>query len=249
LSLIEGLRFYLVGIPETVKDFESKLTRGKLPLAEFVPVPLDLRFEELLHQILRGAYQCIVCCIAYCLEFQSLFPGEHVLRVAFGAPFSPSSTVDFTSLTGNWAAGLNAQFPLTTTSPITVSLWPNASGEPNTELESWSLTVDELATNYTLTSTTSPLLVAGDTYWVLADYTNAVSGNNFLGWGVNSAATTLGLWFSDSSATTLGLVSFDNPQPALEVQGTAVPEPSALMLLCVGFVCVLVKSIRQPRVS
>jgi hypothetical protein len=159
------------------------------------------------------------------------------------APFSPSSTVDLTSLTGNWAAGLDSVFPLTTTSPITISLWSGTSSEPATKLESWALTVDELATNYTLTSPTHPELVAGDTYWAVADYTNGVDNQNFLGWGVNTAATTLGLWQSDTSATTVNLVSFDNPQPALEVQGTpaTIPEPSMFVFMSLATMCVLLK--------
>jgi hypothetical protein len=163
-----------------------------------------------------------------------------------GAPFSPSSTVDLTSLTGNWAAALTAAedtFPLTNPVPITISIWSGSSTEPSTELESWALTVDQTATNYTLSSTTRPELVAGDTYWVLADYTDAQAANNFLGWGVNSAATTLGLWQSDTSATSLSLVSFENPQPALEVQGTpaVVPEPSTLVFLSAGFLSLWLK--------
>jgi len=160
-----------------------------------------------------------------------------------GAPFSPSSTVDLTSLTGNWAGGLNSVFPLTTTSPITISLWSGSSSDPTTKLESWALTVNELATNYTLTSLTHPELVTGDTYWVVEDYTNGVDNQNFLGWGVNTAATTLGLWQSDTSATSLGLVTFNSPQPALEVQGTpaAVPEPSMFLLMSAGILCVLIK--------
>lgn len=147
-----------------------------------------------------------------------------------GALFSPSSAVDLTTLTGSWEAGLNAAFPLTLTSPITVSLWSSGSrGEPLTQLESWSLTVDELATNYTLTSTTHPLLVPGKTYWVVEDYTDGVAGNNFLGWGLNSAAKTLGLGASDVSVTTLSLYAQENP--ALEVVGTAVPEPGTLLLM------------------
>lgn len=164
-----------------------------------------------------------------------------------GAPFSPSSTVDLTSLTGNWAAGLNAMFPLTITSPITISIWSGSSSDPTTELESWPLTVDESATNYTLDSTNNPKLIAGDTYWVVADYTDGVDNNNFLGWGVNSAATTLGLWQSDTSALTLGLAGFENPQPALEVQGTpaTVPEPSTLIFLSVGFLSVCTRARRE----
>jgi hypothetical protein len=165
-----------------------------------------------------------------------------------GAPFSPSSTVDLTSLTGNWAAGLNSVFPLTTTSPITISIWSGSSSDPNTELESWALTVNELATDYTLSSTTNPELVAGDTYWVVADYTDGVDNNNFLGWGVNTAATTLGLWQSDTSATSLGLVS---SQPALEVQGAlaAVPEPSTLLLTGVCLFGAVTRSVwrKSPR--
>jgi hypothetical protein len=160
-----------------------------------------------------------------------------------GAPFSPGSSVDLTSLTGNWAAGLNAMFPLTTTSPITISIWSGSSTDPTTKLESWALTVDELANNYTLTATSSPELISGNTYWVVADYTSGVDNNNFLGWGVSSAATTLGLWQSDTSATTLGLEGFENPQPALEVQGTptVAPEPSTLLFLCTGCLCLWMK--------
>jgi len=156
------------------------------------------------------------------------------------APFSPSSTVDLTSLTGNWAGGLDSVFPLTTTSPITVSLWSGSNSEPITELQSWALTVDELATNYTLTSAVTTNLVAGNTYWVVADYTNGVDSENFLGWGSNPGATTGGLWQSDISATSLALVS--GPQPALEVQGTltATPEPSAFLLVSVGTLGLLI---------
>jgi hypothetical protein len=166
----------------------------------------------------------------------------------FGAPFLPSATVDLTSLTGNWAAALTAAentFPLTHPVPITISIWSGSSSEPSTELESWALTVDQTATNYTLSSTTSPELVAGDPYWVLADYTGAEAGENFLGWGTNSAATTLGLWESETSATSLGLVTFLDPQPALEVQGTpaVVPEPSTFLLTGICFLGILRKSI------
>jgi hypothetical protein len=163
----------------------------------------------------------------------------------FGAPFSPSETVDLTSLTGNWVAGLNEEdstFPLTHPAPITISIWSGTTSEPATELESWSLTVDQTAANYTLTSTTGPELVAGGTYWVLADYTGAQAGWNFLGWGSNSAASTLGLWESETTATTLGLVGY-GVQPALEVQGTlaATPEPSGFALAGLSLLCVVIK--------
>jgi hypothetical protein len=170
----------------------------------------------------------------------------------FGAPFLPSATVDLTSLTGNWAAALTAAentFPLTHPVPITISIWSGSSSEPSTELESWALTVDQTATNYTLSSTTNPELVAGDTYWVLADYTGAEAANNFLGWGTNSAATTLGLWDSETSATSLNLETFLDPQPALEVQGTlvATPEPSTLLLTGMCFLGILTRSFwRRP---
>jgi hypothetical protein len=165
-----------------------------------------------------------------------------------GAPFSPSSTVDLTSLTANLAAGLDSVFPLTTTSAITFSLWSGTSSDPATELESWGLTVDELANNYTLTSVKHPELIAGDVYWAIADYTNGVNNSNFLGWGLNPGATTLGLWQSDTSATTLSLVTFDAPnQPALEVQGTPaiVPEPSMFLFMSLGLLGVFVKRLRK----
>lgn len=139
------------------------------------------------------------------------------------APFSPSSTVKLTSLTGNWAAALSAAentFPLNHPCSITISIWSGSRSEPGAKLESWTLTVDQKATNYTLTSITRPELVAGHTYWVLADYAGAQAGKNFLGWGINSAATTLGLWKSETSATSLSLETFEKPQPALEVKGT-----------------------------
>ena len=140
-----------------------------------------------------------------------------------GAPFSPSAPVKLTSLTGNWAAALTAAentFPLKHPCSITISLWSGSRSEPGAKLESWTLTVNQTATNYTLTSTTHPELLTGHTYWVLADYTGAQAGNNFLGWGANSAATTLGLWMSETSATSLRLETFNQPQPALEVIGT-----------------------------
>jgi hypothetical protein len=149
-------------------------------------------------------------------------------------------------LTGNWVAALTEaenSFPLTHPVPITISLWTNSGGEPGTELGSWALTVDQQATNYTVSTPSGPLLVAGDEYWVVAGYSGAQAGWNFLGWSLYSGGTTDGLFQGDSSPTSMSLYTSQNP--VLEVQGTpasvfsGAPEPSTIALLCLAFAGIL----------
>jgi hypothetical protein len=228
-------------------------------------MPQNLRIRNLrIRPMLFGALAMLIATIglrADTIVYNSFGPGMTITPLPnptdgyfigppttvqyFGAPFIPSATVDLTSLTGSWGAALNDVASLTNKdAPITVSLWSGSSSGPASELESWALTVSLVVSNYTLTSTMSPELVAGDTYWVLAGYTGAVPGENDMVWGINSAATTLGMWDSLESATTLEVILDNTAQPALEVQGTptTVAEPSTFLLTGIGFLSIMMKS-------
>ena len=145
-----------------------------------------------------------------------------------GNPFSPSTTVDLTSLTGSWdSSKFIGPQPLPRT--ITISLWTNSNGQPGTELESWPLVVTGTLANYTLDSALHPLLSSSNTYWVLEFFIGGAPGDT-IEWGWSSTAQAGGIWSGDSvTSLSRGFTSF--PLPALQVKGTSVAEPGSLMLL------------------
>jgi hypothetical protein len=149
----------------------------------------------------------------------------------FGIPFSPSTTVNLTSLTGQWYDA---------TEPLSVSLWSSdAGGQPATELESWTTTISDEVANYTLVSTTNPLLTAGQTYWVEAQApVDPTNGFSFLFWGIDVDTPTGGVYIGDSP-TDWSAAFPDDGAAALEVQGTVpsvapTPESSSVLLLASG---------------
>lgn len=157
-----------------------------------------------------------------------------------GTPFSPSATVDLTSLIGSWDSGkfTGAQPPART---ITVSLWTDSSGEPGAELESWALPVTGSLANYTLASSLHPLLSASSEYWVLEFFVGGEPGDT-IEWGRSSTASAGGIWSGDSpSSLTLGFPTF--PLAALEVEGTPVPELGYLTFIGISILgfCVLLR--------
>jgi hypothetical protein len=96
-------------------------------------------------------------------------------------------------------------------------------------LESWQLLVTATLEDYTLSSSLHPLLLSGNTYWVLEFFTGGGSGDT-IEWGRSSSAPAGGIWSGDSAASlSLGFPSF--PVAALQVNGTPVSEPSSLVLL------------------
>ena len=157
-----------------------------------------------------------------------------------GTPFSPSTTVDLTSLTGSWDSGkfTGPQPPART---ITISLWTDLNSHPGTELESWPLLVTGTLANYTLTSSLHPLLSSSDTYWVLEFFIGGGPGDT-IEWGRSSTAPAGGIWSGDSpTSLTPGFLTL--PLAAVQVEGTPVSEPDSLTLLGVsvlGF-CVLLQ--------
>jgi hypothetical protein len=116
----------------------------------------------------------------------------------------------------------------------------DATGRPGTPLE--TITVDGVATGpevYTGNSVLHPILTSGN-YWLEAAITPGDFGS--AGWNFANAANDVGLTVGMTGPFGPGGWSFpgDAVQAAFEIDGIAVPEPSALSLIGCGLgICAL----------
>jgi hypothetical protein len=150
----------------------------------------------------------------------------------FGATgFTPSTAFRLTSF--DIALGYAAAFTPNGPNQADVFLMSASGGLPGSTIESWHLT--NLPANCgpcplsTITSTSNPVLAAGNQYWVVAsgglqtfdDWTFTLIGNSF-----SPLATRNILNGVDSG----WLLNSSGRQGALAVSGDAVPEPTSLAL-------------------
>ncbi len=139
-----------------------------------------------------------------------------------GPAFSVSGTyelssIDLALLYDSNAGGVNGL--------VTLSLYTDAGGTPGTALESWILSSvpDYGSPNGTLVTLSSGSLVLSNaTYWLIGSASFGVW--DF--WMVNLDGT-------DGSVYRNGAV-YNAMMPAFQVNGTPIPEPSALILLAGG---------------
>jgi len=170
-------------------------------------------------------------------EITNITIDSHI-DLAQAAAFSPSATVNLTSLTGSWAA--NNFFSPNVGSTVIISLSMDSNGLPGTKLESWTpLAVAPVGSsapytqNYTLTSLSNPLLSVGNTYWVQMVFPDSTDGDT-LAWGFSDSAPPGNFAEGFSPLHSFDVHSLTNTV-ALEVQGqAAVPEPSTMLLLGSG---------------
>jgi hypothetical protein len=164
---------------------------------------------------------------------------------AEGGTFMPTTSANFSSLD----IALSCAF--TCPDNFTVSLDANNAGIPGAALESFILSGASLgllsANNppIVLSSVLEPLLAAGTEYWV----TVSSDLNDSIAWNWNSTGDTSSEAISTDGGTTWFAPSGLTPS-AYQVNGaslSAVPEPSTLILMLLGFGLVLVVRKRIAR--
>jgi hypothetical protein len=127
-------------------------------------------------------------------------------------------------------------FHLTGVNQLTVFL---ASGltQPGSPIESFSVTgVPSTATILTFDSLLHPLLTVGTRYWVVLTETDLTAGD--MEWNWNSQGLT-GFSYRNTNTQNAWTVDAGEATPAFDVSGTAVPEPTSLLLLGGGLMSLL----------
>jgi len=132
----------------------------------------------------------------------------------------------------------------------TMGLYSDASGEPGTLLESWTVTVP--ANSYPtvspliLTSVLNPALTSGTEYWFVVD-----DGAQQDFWLANNQSVDGGSWAGDSLSG-LSQVSAGAETPVIQLDASSVapiPEPASRMLLLLGFGVIVAACRLRPGVQ
>jgi hypothetical protein len=142
-------------------------------------------------------------------------------------------------------------------SNIRISITTDVGGEPSQVLEMVALNPNSItSTSQALTfeSASHPLLVSGSDYWVVVEpsdlNTSDDTSNATYGWAFNPlGATSSQLARSPQSSGTWGSWIAGSPialEPSLRVEGSAVPEPSAISLFTVLAVALTLNRKRRP---
>ena len=131
---------------------------------------------------------------------------------------------------------------------LDVYLMSSLGGLPNQVMESFALD-NELSTDpstalVTIDSVTHPELMAGQQYWVVA----AGGPTTFASWQEN-VHNVMGPNVSGPTLTSLVRDSNANVVEALEVNGTAVPEPSSWMLMAGALLLCMAYSYRSVTIG
>src|ERR1039457_4486702 len=192
------------------------------------------------------AVACAVACATPAQAgtiYSNIQPGDtFVVGVAIGiVGFNAGQTYAFDSmeLAVSLSSGPNV---------LDVYLMSSLGGLPNQVLESFALDND-LSTDpstglVTIDSVTHPELMAGQEYWVVA----AGGPTTFASWQEN-VHNVMGPNVSGPTLTSLVRDSNANVVEALEVNGTAVPEPSSWMLMAGALLLCMAYSYRSVTIG
>jgi hypothetical protein len=136
------------------------------------------------------------------------------------------------------------------TDTVDVGLFDNTGGggtptTPGAELDSIGIDLSTTAGLVTADSVTQPVLVTGDTYWVVLTSfdANGAATWNYNGLGLSGAATeTAGIWTYNPTAYTQGAVVVD-----ADLVVSSAPEPGTLLMFAAGLSAILMAGRRRIR--
>jgi hypothetical protein len=179
------------------------------------------------------------------IVFSNLGPGNSLTSPGIGIGFITfTSTFNYAGLeftpTGQSYTLDSIQLPLQLISGPNIAdifLTSNAGGLPGAILESFQISGALTSGGnslVTIASTSHPLLSAGSQYWVVA----AGGPSSFVTWAQNELQET----GPNVSGPTLGSLVRDsdsNVREALQINGTAVPEPSSALLLTASAISIV----------
>jgi hypothetical protein len=141
----------------------------------------------------------------------------------FGMPFTTTAGGSLSSILVDILSDEGLPTP-------SAGLYTNSSGEPGTELESWSVSVPSASSVTTLYSVLNPSLSPGTVYWFVFTLP-MVNGSDFT-WKENDESVDGGPWSSLSSVNSLLQANAELPDPGIEVN--SVPEPATGAMLAFG---------------
>jgi len=129
---------------------------------------------------------------------------------------------------------------------FTISL-DNGSGIPGIALESFNNIIDPANGVLTLSSITTPLLQAGQKYW-LTD--RPVSTDTITGWYENNLGLTGNYAYANAGTSENwdNLGTAGNPDSAFSISVIPVPEPSTFGLMLLAFAAPVLRSLARRRI-
>ena len=154
----------------------------------------------------------------------------------FGTTFTATASGILTSVLIPIATNTN----LVESDPI--RLYQDSSGQPGILLENWVALVPPCCSNILtdLGSLANPTLTAGTQYWlVIQGWTQGII------WDWNNQGVGGGVWVSDVGPDEMRQIVASDPAPAIQLNGTAVPEPNGTVLCGILFFIFLKFQLRR----
>jgi len=169
--------------------------------------------------------------------YNNLGPGNTYTNFSLAAYQTYIATTFTTTSSGNLGSILIAGTLWLGSSPVTMGLYTDSSGEPGQLLESWdvSLPTSRYPPVTTIQSVSSPFLDSGTQYWFVVTQTTG-----HIEFYSNSQGVDGGYWAGDSIDALFDSGSFFQ-SPAIQLNA-ATPEPASGVLLGLG--CLVLMTVR-----
>jgi PEP-CTERM motif len=213
----------------------SRLTRALLCMTAltiaFVALPLTSRAGTITVYNNFGAGNSYDCCNAYTESGAGSFTGFNSLQaMAFTNATGQNIALTQIDIADSFVAGNNS---------MTLNLYADNGGVPGGVLESWTVNnlpaLGTCCAISTVLDSAGVVLQNGSTYWLAPASDNVT----WEAWNWNTTGANGNGALSTDGGTTWAPGPYD-PNGAFDVLGTAVPEPSAVLLMGTALIGILV---------